>query len=440
MSDRLHVLVIGGGIGGLCLAQGLRQAGVDVSVYERDTARGSGWEGYCIQVNPAGSRALHACLPEALWQGFLGTAGPGGDFGFLTEQLKELVVVEESVMYPRGASDPAEGHYIIDRRALRRLLLSGLDDVVRFGAEFVHFEPTGDGRIAAIFADGSRAVGDVVVGADGTSSRLRRQYLPQARRTPAGVGGVGHRLALTPSARAWLPPRLLGGMNSVSVDAPVSLFTAVFDPPATAGETFERIAGPAPEGINDPYLLCALVADLSLLPADLMDLDTGGLQRVVDEIVTGWHPLLRRVLAESDPDARTALEFGAAEPVPPWPTSPVTVLGDAIHSMPPVGGLGANTALRDAHLLCRTLTAADRCRRPLLDAIAYYEREMRDYGFAAVASSLRMQQQSLTTGTLSTIAARSWFRLCRALSPVRRLTFAHGWEQLSSPRPWEQGP
>lgn len=84
------------------------------------------------------------------------------------------------------------------------------------------------------------------------------------------------------------------------------------------------------------------------------------------------------------------------------------------------------------------LTAADSGRRPLLDAIAYYEAEVRDYGFAAVRSSLRMQQQSLTTGTLPTLATRSWFRLCRALPPVRRLTFAHGWDRLSSPRPWEQ--
>ena len=32
----LRVLVIGAGLGGLCLAQGLRKAGVDVAVYERD--------------------------------------------------------------------------------------------------------------------------------------------------------------------------------------------------------------------------------------------------------------------------------------------------------------------------------------------------------------------------------------------------------------------
>lgn len=37
----LHVLVIGGGIGGLCLAQGLKKSGMSVAVYERDAAAGA---------------------------------------------------------------------------------------------------------------------------------------------------------------------------------------------------------------------------------------------------------------------------------------------------------------------------------------------------------------------------------------------------------------
>ena len=70
--------MIGGGIGGLCLAQGLRRSGVAVAVYERDRDPASRWEGYRIHVNPAGARSLHACLPEHLWRAFLATAAPGG--------------------------------------------------------------------------------------------------------------------------------------------------------------------------------------------------------------------------------------------------------------------------------------------------------------------------------------------------------------------------
>lgn len=59
-SSPLHVVVIGGGIGGLCLAQGLKQAGVSVAVYERDRDRTDRLAGYRIHINPAA-----ACVPAA---------------------------------------------------------------------------------------------------------------------------------------------------------------------------------------------------------------------------------------------------------------------------------------------------------------------------------------------------------------------------------------
>ena len=166
----MKVIVVGGGIGGLTLAQALRRDRIEVEVYERDTGVGSRWEGYRIHINPAGARALRACLSAEGWREFRDTAGPGASFGFLTERLVELVVVEESTMYPGRAADPAEDHYAADRATLRRLLSFGLDDVIRYGAEFVHYQALPDGRIRADFADGRSAVGDLLVGADGASS------------------------------------------------------------------------------------------------------------------------------------------------------------------------------------------------------------------------------------------------------------------------------
>ena len=58
-------MIIGGGIGGLCLAQGLRRAGIDVTVYERTLTRTDWLQGYRIHINPHGSRALHDCLDPA---------------------------------------------------------------------------------------------------------------------------------------------------------------------------------------------------------------------------------------------------------------------------------------------------------------------------------------------------------------------------------------
>src|SRR5947208_1276929 len=96
MGKDLHVAVIGGGTGGLTLAHGLHKAGVSVSVYERSHTRTERLQGYRVHINPDGSRALHECLPPAQWAAFLATTGgTGGDFGFVTEQLKEIMVVPD---------------------------------------------------------------------------------------------------------------------------------------------------------------------------------------------------------------------------------------------------------------------------------------------------------------------------------------------------------
>lgn len=428
-----HVVVIGAGIGGLCLAQGLRGAGVQVEVYERDAFPGSRWEGYRIHINPAGARSLRACLPDRLWEAFLAISGRGGDFGFLTERLAELVV-EESVAYPGRRTDPAEDHYAVDRATLRRLLLAGLDDVVHFGAEFRSYEHTADGQVTALFADGRTAVGDVLVGADGASSRVRRQYLPHARNLDAGVSGVAHKLPLTEATRAWIPARLQSGMNLISGAGPVSVFTSAYDPPAGARAALEQVAGPQTQVSYRPYLLCALNTDPATLPGNLTHLDHEALRRVVGELLHGWHATLRRMLAESDPASVSGIDFIASTETPPWPASRVTLLGDAIHTMPATGGLGGNTALRDARLLGHQLSRAADGEQPLVDAIGEYEHHMRDYGYAAIRDALATRDRMLAGGTLGT---RSWFRLCQAIGPLRRRTFA-GWSAHTRPRHWER--
>jgi 2-polyprenyl-6-methoxyphenol hydroxylase-like FAD-dependent oxidoreductase len=437
--SQLKVIIIGGGIGGLCLAQGLHAAGAAVEVFERDATPGSRWEGYRIHIDPAGARSLHACLPSSSWAAFLATSGPGGDLGFLTEQLAELVVVEESIMYPGRDGDPAEDHYAVDRAVLRRILLAGVEDCVRFGAEFVRYEPTPDGRVAAVFADGQRAVGDVLVGADGVGSRVARQYLPQANRVQAGVGGIGNKLWLTDETRRWLPQRLQHGMNVISGTGPVSLFTSVFDPPPGASDALTRLTSAAAGMEPASYVLCALVCPSEMLPPDLATYDDAELARLAQRLTTGWHPALRRLLAESDPAARNGITFQVSTRTPAWTSSRVTVLGDAIHTMPATGGHGGNTALRDARLLADLLGAADRDQRPLLDAIGQYEQLMRDHSYAAIDEALATRDRLTSTGTIATLGARTWLRLCGAIPALRRRTFTSQ-TNMVQPQEWERTP
>jgi 2-polyprenyl-6-methoxyphenol hydroxylase-like FAD-dependent oxidoreductase len=437
MTERpFHVAVIGGGIGGLCLAQGLRRKGVSVAVYERDHDPQDRAQGFRLHIDPSGSRALHACLPAAAWGAFLATAGdPDGGFSFLSEQLERLVTVDGATMYgvPSG---PDEWHYPIDRLMLRRILLSGLDDVVHFGREFTRYEHGSDGRVTAHFADGSRVTADVLVGADGAGSRVRRQRLPQARRLPTGALAVGHKLPLTDETLAWLPRQLGAGMNLVLAPAPFFLFTAAFRqrPDADAAlpdaPSTYRTGRPA----YRDYLLCAFVGSAAAFPDGFLDLPPVQLQSTVADLMHDWHMALRRAVRQSDPSSVKAFELMAAEPVEPWPSDPVVLLGDAIHSMPPVGGLGGNTALRDAHLLSRLLGGGE----PPIRAIAQYEQEMREYGFAAVGAALATQRQGLMTNRLGVAAARTWFRIVDHEPYLRRLTFGKTWSAQAGARPWEK--
>jgi 2-polyprenyl-6-methoxyphenol hydroxylase-like FAD-dependent oxidoreductase len=82
------------------------------------------------------------------------------------------------------------------------------------------------------------------------------------------------------------------------------------------------------------------------------------------------------------------------------------VLGDAIHTMSPAGGSGANMALRDAAQLCGALTtAAD--GDDITTAIGPYEHQMRDYGYAAVAASAKAETER---GTLRNPLVRWLYR------------------------------
>src|SRR3981081_4940977 len=73
--DDMEVVVIGGGLGGLCLGRGLRQAGIGVAVYERDGSPVARDQGYRVHIDARGERALSECLPRAVYERHLATRG-----------------------------------------------------------------------------------------------------------------------------------------------------------------------------------------------------------------------------------------------------------------------------------------------------------------------------------------------------------------------------
>lgn len=151
------------------------------------------------------------------------------------------------------------------------------------------------------------------------------------------------------------------------------------------------------------------------------------LVRLALDLTRNWHPNLRELFHRSDPESCIPVKVATSEPVRPWPPSNITLIGDAIHTMTPGRGVGANTALRDAALLCRQLTAVAAGDRTLLRAVADYEAEMLPYGFARVADSLANNGTSgndplyrPVVGRFALMAARSYFSLTSRVPPLRR--------------------
>ncbi len=372
----VRVLVIGAGIGGLCLAQGLAGAGIAVAVYERDRSPAVRAQGYRISLKRDGSQALRTCLPPHRYELCRATA----------IRTATRMVFMDSQLRPRFARllpspDPADS-FGVNRLTLREILLAGLVRpvaTVHFGRTLVRYEED-DAGVTAWFADGSRATGDLLVGADGTNSAVRAQLVPQAVIDELDAAIYGR----TPMpAGDWLPVELTDTFNRVIGDeAALAVATCrALEQPTLAARRLD------PESRLtdiDDYLQWVV----SPLAAELRTAGPAALHRVATELVAGWHPGAAGIIAAADVAATFPVVLTSARPVDGWDSPRVTLLGDAIHTMSPGRGEGANTALFDAALLRDALVEVAAGRLPLPVAKRRYEAEMLDRGFAAVQLSL----------------------------------------------------
>jgi 2-polyprenyl-6-methoxyphenol hydroxylase-like FAD-dependent oxidoreductase len=416
----LHVLIIGGGIGGLALAQGLRREGVSAAVYERERSLASRLQGYRVHISPGGSRALHECLPPHLFDAFDRTCGePGRAIHFMTERMKPLLSIDAGMVTD---DDAIARHRSVSRITLRQVLLAELADV-HFGKTFVRYEERG-GKIVARFEDGTSAEGDILVAADGSGSRVRRQLLPHAALIDTGVVAIGGKVFLD-AARDRLAPPLTDGMCLVAARDGASLFVAQQKVSPSLG----ALGGNDPDGEQTgavfentrSYVMWGLGATRETLGLDgAAEHDPAKLAAIAARAVAGWAPEFRALIALADPTTLSQFAIRTSTPVGAWPTGRVTLIGDAIHAMTPYRGIGANMALEDAVRLKRALVAGARGERDLVAAIAAYESEMRDYGFRAVRNSLKAMRQSVDAGLLRLTAQRLMFRAIDRLPPVKR--------------------
>lgn len=370
---RFTVAIAGAGLGGLALAQGLRRAGIDYTVYERDAALEARRQGYRLHLDSAAEHALRQTLPPELTDRFHATAGtPRPRFTLLDRELRELFT-----------QDSGEIAYAVDRLTLRRILLAGIEDSVNFATGVTGYDTGHDGRIVVHLDDGGTATADVLVGADGINSAVRQQYLPAAPIVETGVWQIYGAVPLTTETRTLFDDSMFG------------IFTAI----AGFDGTFVGVAPvefPAETGLRD-YMTCSFGARTEWFEhrvGSVRDLGGAQLHALITAAVGTWHPRLREIVAHCDTDSLFALPLRTSVPIPAWPTTRVTLLGDAIHAMSPASGAGACTALRDAAHLSEALVQVAQGRN-VHDALHEYECRMIDYGFAAVRAGAENGQRFL---------------------------------------------
>lgn len=316
-----RILVIGGGIAGTTTALALHKAGFDVSVYEAhpDSAEDIG---AFLTLASNGMRALAQIDASAAV-----TAA-----GFPLTSMRVLDGAgTEVAQRPLGEAD----NPVLRFRCLRRGELNAALQAeaarrgisIRHGASLASVQD-GPDRVTAHFTDGSTTTGDLLIGADGLNSTVRRTIAPASQPRYAGeYVFYGYTADATPAEVA-------DDERITMVRGSAAAFGYAVSPD---GETywFARVAGEA-------------------LAADEIAHGTPG----------QWRDLLLPLLRE---DATPAADIVAATddilvtnatempPGAPWHSGRTLVIGDAAHAASPATGQGASMAMEDAVILAKAL-------------------------------------------------------------------------------------
>lgn len=392
-----RIRIIGAGLSGLTLAHGLRRSGLSVSVHEKAESPQAPDQGYRIHLNAPSIAALRACLPEKLFADFLLLSQPLGEgFTFFDRKLAPIAFLKK-----RGAPGQDDESRGIGRYPLRQLLLRGLEADTHFGKDFECCS-FGDGDpVAAHFADGSSAAGDLLIGADGSTSAVVRDRLPKAAARDSGFSAIIGKVRSDALPGDLLPPPPFDHVGLVVGPGRLLTFLSEQDPSDTNRTLAEARPDLAP--VIDPavdFSVWSLVVPTADLPWN-PERHVGGEEMLAAACrIAGNSPeRLQKLIARTRPDDAGITTLWSSPTGVDWPTHPAwTMLGDAIHSMVPLRGLGASAAMIDADHLRRTIAARPIGGAGWPEALADYERAMRRRNAGQVSSSKRLLSIARTTG------------------------------------------
>eukprot|EP01114_Cavostelium_apophysatum_P009597 TRINITY_DN22796_c0_g1_i1.p1 TRINITY_DN22796_c0_g1~~TRINITY_DN22796_c0_g1_i1.p1 ORF type:complete len:158 (+),score=7.20 TRINITY_DN22796_c0_g1_i1:267-740(+) len=150
-----HIIIIGGGIGGLSLAQGLKKAGISFSVFERDGSSVARSQGYRLRISPEGSEALEHNLTEELWDLFKATCAKKMLGMTMINAVSGEVTLHKSGPPPGREGADITRVFTADRATLRGVLMTGIESHIHYGKDFKRFTTLPNGNICVEFEDGT---------------------------------------------------------------------------------------------------------------------------------------------------------------------------------------------------------------------------------------------------------------------------------------------
>lgn len=320
-----HVMIAGGGIGGLTAALALLQQGFDVDVYEQAPQLAELGAG--IQMAANGTRLLiELGLKERLRHVVCEAAGKEVRI-WNTGQTWKLFDLGEDSIARFGAP-----YWLVHRGQLHTVLIEAVralkPDAIHLDAAAVRYEQDETG-VTLRLAGGKAVRGDILIGADGVHSVLRGQMFDSSKATFTGL-------------MAW---RGLAPMQDLSEELRRPVGT--------------NWVGPGGHVITYPICGGRYLNFVGLVENREWTEESWSAVGSVEECLAdfeGWHPLVRETLAKLDQPYRWALV--GRDPLPNWTLGRVSLLGDACHPTLPFLAQGAIMAIEDGVVLARCLAAS----------------------------------------------------------------------------------